>query len=245
MHVSVRTCEQEIATRLKDNGLSMVLFNGPTGTAAQSMPGGTPDAAARGTAALPGRESDFRASVALALDYAAALQCPRVHLMSGLVPLGLQREALQATYVANLRWAAEQAAQAGVQVLIEPINQRDNPGYFLYRQDQAHAVVQEVGADNLKVQMDLYHCQITEGDVSTMLRHYLPSGRVGHMQIAGVPERHEPDTGELHYPYLFDVLDALGYGGWIGCEYRPRDKAAGGTSRGLQWARRWLSKSPH
>ncbi len=228
---------QDIAARLQDNGLAMVLFNAPPGTVAQALPGGQPDPAARGTAALPGRESDFRASVALALEYAQALQCSRVHLMAGLQRQDLQRDGMQATYLANLAWAAEQASQAGVQVLIEPINLRDNPGYFLSRQDHAHAVVQQVGADNLKVQMDLYHCQIVEGDVSTMLRHYLPSGRVGHVQIAGVPERHEPDSGELHYPYLFSVLDELGYAGWIGCEYRPRDTAPGGTTRGLGWVR--------
>jgi 2-dehydrotetronate isomerase len=233
---------QKLARRLADSGLAIVLFNGPPGTVAQALPGGAADAAARGTAALPGREAEFRAGVHLALDYAAALQCPRVHLMAGLVSAGVQREDMLATYVANLRWAAEQAARVGVHVLIEPINQRDNPGYYLSRQDQAHAVVQEVGADNLKVQMDLYHCQITEGDVSTLLRQYLPTGRVGHMQLAGVPERHEPDTGELHYPYLFSVLDGLGYAGWIGCEYRPRDKTPGGTSRGLQWLRPWQAQ---
>ncbi len=232
--------KQEIAARLRDNGLSMVLFNGPPGTAAQAMPGGTPDPGAKGTAAWPGREADFRAGVALALEYAAALQCPRVHLMAGLVPSAAAQEAMHRTYVENLRWAAAQAAPAEVQILIEPINLRDNPGYYLHRQDRAHAVVQQVGADNLKVQMDLYHCQITEGDVSSMLRQYLPGGRVGHLQLAGVPERHEPDSGELHYPYLFSLLDALGYPGWVGCEYRPRDKSPGGTSRGLQWVRPWL-----
>ena len=232
--------KQEIAARLKRNALSMVLFNGPPAMAAQAS-GGAPDPAARGTAALPGREADFRAGVALALEYAAALQCPRVHLMAGLLPQATQPNDLQATYVTNLRWAAAQAARIGVQILIEPINQRDNPGYFLSRQDQAHAVVQDVGFDNLKVQMDLYHCQITEGDVSTMLRQYLPTGRVGHMQIAGVPERHEPDTGELQHRYLFSLLDEIGYAGWIGCEYRPRDNTAGGTSRGLAWIRPWLA----
>ena len=234
--------KQEFGARLAGNGLSIVLFNGPTGTVAQALPGGVPDATARGTAALPAREADFRAGAQLAFEYAAALRCPRVHLMAGLVPPGVLRQDMQATYVSNLRWAAEQAARIGVQVLIEPINQRDNPGYFLSRQDHAHAVVQEVGADNLKVQMDLYHCQITEGDVSTMLRQYLPTGRVGHMQLAGVPERHEPDTGELHYPYLFSLLEALGYAGWVGCEYRPRDQTPGGTSSGLRWARPWLAQ---
>ena len=230
----------ELATRLRDLGLQMVLFNGPAGTSAQTAPGATVDPSARGTAALPGREADFRGSVELALEYAAELQCPRVHLMAGLMAQGPSPLAMQATYVNNLRWAAEKAAQVGVQILIEPINARDNPGYFLYRQDQAHTVVQEVGSDNLKLQMDLYHCQIVEGDLTTMLRQYLPTGRVGHMQIAGVPQRHEPDVGEVNYAYLFSVLDELGYDGWIGCEYKPRDATPGGTSRGLGWVKPWL-----
>ena len=172
----------ELAARLRDLGLQMVLFNGPTGTAAQAVPGATVDPSARGTAALPGREADFRGSVELSLEYAAALQCPRIHLMAGLMAQGPSPQAMHATYVDNLRWAAEKAAQMGVQVLIEPINARDNPGYFLYRQDQAHAVVQAVGAANLQVQMDLYHCQIVEGDVTMKLRQYLGAaggGRVG------------------------------------------------------------------
>ena len=123
---------------------------------------------------------------------------------------------------------------AAVDVLIEPINTRDIPGYFLNRQDEAHAVVAEIGAPNLKVQMDLYHCQIVEGDVAMKLRAHLPGGKVGHLQIAGVPDRHEPDDGEVNYPFLFDVIDSLGYDGWIGCEYRP----AGATSSGLGWLRR-------
>jgi hydroxypyruvate isomerase len=141
---------------------------------------------------------------------------------------------MQRLYVGHLAWAAERAAGAGVDVLIEPINTRDIPGYFLNRQDEAHAVVAEIGAPNLKVQMDLYHCQIVEGDVAMKLRAYLPGGKVGHLQIAGVPDRHEPDAGEVNYPYLFDAVDALGYAGWIGCEYRP----AGATSSGLGWLRR-------
>jgi hydroxypyruvate isomerase len=141
---------------------------------------------------------------------------------------------MRGLYVAHLAWAAERAASAGVDVLIEPINTRDIPGYFLNRQDEAHAVVAEIGAPNLKVQMDLYHCQIVEGDVAMKLRKYLPGGKVGHLQIAGVPDRHEPDAGELNYGFLFDVVDSLGYAGWIGCEYRP----AGATSSGLGWLRR-------
>jgi hydroxypyruvate isomerase len=145
------------------------------------------------------------------------------------------------TYVSNLRWAAQEAARQGVDVLIEPINARDMPRYFLNRQDQAHEIIATVGASNLKVQMDLYHCQIMEGDVAMKLREYLPSGNVGHIQIAGVPERHEPDTGELNYTYLFGLLDNLAYAGWVGCEYRPQAGAqAGGTSAGLGWLKPWL-----
>jgi hydroxypyruvate isomerase len=217
----------ELAARLQAHGLQQVLFNAPPGDWA---------AGERGLACLPGREAEFRAGLAQALAYAATLNCPRLHVMAGLVPPGADPAVLQATYLANLRWAAAQAAPQGVAVLIEPINLRDMPGYFLSRQAQAHATVAEVGAPNLQVQMDLYHCQIMEGDVAMKLRQYLPSGRVGHIQIAGVPQRHEPDTGELNYPYLFALLDELGYDGWVGCEYRPqRGAQAGGTSAGLGW----------
>ncbi len=213
----------ELAHRLADAGLKQVLFNAPPGDF---------DAGERGIACLPGREDQFRrVLLEQALPYAQALRCPRLHVMAGLVPAGPDRAALHATYVSNLAWAAREAATAGVDLLIEPINTRDIPGYFLNRQDQAHAVLAEVGAPNLKVQMDLYHCQIVEGDLASKLRQYLPGGRVGHLQIAGVPERHEPSVGEVHHPYLFDLIDALGWTGHIGCEYRPRQ----GTSAGLAW----------
>ena len=151
---------------------------------------------------------------------------------------------MRPTYVANLRWAAAQAASAGRDILIEPINTRDIPGFFLNRQDHAHEIIQQVGAANLKVQMDLYHCQIVEGDVAMKIRQYLPTGHVGHFQIAGVPQRHEPDLGEVNYPYLFGVIDEVskecGWDGWIGCEYRPLKGAeAGGTSAGLGWLKAW------
>jgi hydroxypyruvate isomerase len=212
----------ELAGLLADHGLAQVLFNAPPGDW---------DAGERGMACLPDREAQFRAGVDLALEFAQALECPRVHVMAGIAPPGNDRAALRATYVANLAWAARQAASAGVDVLIEPINTRDIPGFFLNRQDEAHAVVQEVGAPNLKVQMDLYHCQVVEGDLAMKIRQYLPTGRVGHFQIAGVPERHEPDLGELNHPYLFALIDSLGYAGHIGAEYRPR----AGTSAGLAW----------
>jgi hydroxypyruvate isomerase len=225
----------EIGARLKAHGLQQVLFNAPPGDFG---------AGERGLACLPGREEQFRAGLLEALRYAQALQCPRLHVMAGLIPAGESKERLRATYVANLRWAARQAEPHGVQVLVEPINQRDIPGYFLNRQDEAHALLAEIGAPNARVQMDLYHCQIVEGDVASKIRQYLPTGRVGHFQIAGVPQRNEPDTGELNYPFLFQLIDELagtcGWDGWIGCEYRPaRGAVPHGTRDGLGWLRRW------
>jgi 2-dehydrotetronate isomerase len=159
------------------------------------------------------------------------------------VPEGKERGEVRSTYLANLRAVAAEAARAGVDLLIEPINTRDIPRFFLNRQDHAHELIGEIGAANVKVQMDLYHCQVVEGDVAMKIRQYLPTGRVGHFQIAGVPHRHEPDLGELNYDYLFGVIDevsaACGWDGWVGCEYRPaRGAQAGGTSAGLGWLRR-------
>ena len=223
---------REIAARLQAHGLQQVLFN--------ALPGDW-EAGERGLACLPGREAEFKAGFAQALDYAGALHCPRLHVMAGLLPPSSERAALYPTYVSNLRWAAVEAAKQGVNVLIEPINPRDIPGFFLNRQDHAHQVVADVGEPNLKVQMDLYHCQIVEGDLAMKLRQYLPTGFVGHIQIAGVPQRHEPDLGELNYPYLFSVLDELGYAGWVGCEYRPKlGTQPGGTSAGLGWLQPYL-----
>jgi len=159
--------------------------------------------------------------------------------MAGLAPAGADRAALLARYETNLAWAAAQAESAGVKVLIEPINTRDIPGYLLNRQDEAHAIVARIGAPNLQVQMDLYHCQVVEGDLSKKLDAYLPGGQVGHLQVAGVPQRHEPDLGEVNFPFLFAQIDALGYTGFVGCEYRPR----AGTSAGLGWLRRERERS--
>lgn len=221
----------ELAARLNHHGLQQVLFNAPPGgTDASSI-----DVAwannARGTASIPGREAEFQTGVHMALQYAEALQCPRIHLMAGLIGEDQSRAGNLPTYIANLKWAAAVAANHGRDVLIEPINTRDIPGYLLNTQADAHAVLDAVGAPNLRVQMDLYHCQIVEGDLEMRLRRYID--RVGHMQIAGVPLRHEPDLGEIHYPHLFRLIDELGYAGWIGCEYRPR----AGTSEGLGWFR--------
>ncbi len=212
---------EEVANAKADAGVEIVLFN---------LPPGDWEAGERGLAALPGREAEFAKALETAVGWAGALDCPRLHVMAGIPGAEAEAEA-GAVYVANLKRAA---ARLGTrQALIEPINRRDIPGFFLNRQDEAHRIRAAVEAENIKVQMDLYHCQIVEGDVAMRLRQWLPGGGVGHMQIAGVPERHEPSVGEMHYPYLFKAIDELGYEGWIGCEYRPR----AGTVEGLAWAK--------
>lgn len=222
---------EQLAAQLQAHGLTQVLFNAPPGNW---------QAGERGMACLPGRETEFQNSVHLAMRYAQVLDCPRIHVLAGIAPPNADQQQLQDTYLQNLAWAAQTAAAEGREVLIEPINPRDMPGYFLNRQDHAHQLVTTVGSPHLKVQMDLYHCQIVEGDVATKLRHYLPTGRVGHIQIAGVPERHEPGVGELNFGYLLEVIDSLsgpgGWNGWVGCEYRPaRGAVPGGTTAGLGW----------
>lgn len=206
-------------------GVAQALFNAPPGDWERSE---------RGLAALPGREQEFQDTIGTALEYAAALRCPRIHVMAGLRPEGVADDELYDTYQRNLLFAASQAAEQGRNIVIEPINTRDVPGYFLNRQADARRVVDAVGMPNLLVQMDLYHVQIVEGDVAMKIREFID--KVDHFQIAGVPERHEPDIGEVNYPYLFDLIDELGFHGWIGCEYRPR----GNTSEGLGWAEAYL-----
>jgi hydroxypyruvate isomerase len=215
---------EEVAGCLHAATLANALFNLPPGDWAKGE---------RGIAALPGREAEFRAGVAKALTYARALRTPTLHAMCGLVPEGADRAAARRTYVANLRFAANELAADGRTLVIEPINGRDMPGYFLQTQADAHAIREEVGAPNLRVQMDLYHAQIAEGDLTVKMRRWMP--HVGHVQIASVPDRNEPDRGELSYPHVFALLDELGYAGWVGCEYRP----ARGTVEGLGWFAPW------
>lgn len=212
---------EEVATAARDAGVAVALFNLPPGDWSKSE---------RGLAALPGREADFAAALDKAAAYAEVIGCKRLHCMAGIPGGDADPAACRATYVSNLKRAAARLAPMGVDALIEPINTRDIPGYFINRQQDAHDVVAAVGAANLKVQMDFYHVQIVEGDVAMRFRKHFDG--VGHIQIAGVPERHEPDVGEVNYPYLFPLLDELGYGGWVGCEYRP----AGATLDGLK---RW------
>jgi len=198
-------------------GLSLVLLNAPPGEGAQ-----------RGLAALPGQRDAFRRSLERALEYASALACPRVHVMAGIAPADTDRAAMRATYVDNLAWAAQQARGTHTTLLIEPLNAHDMPGYFLSRQADAQAIVREIDEPNLKVQLDLYHVGRVEGDVEGELRAGLASGRVGHLQVASVPERHEPDR-----PEWLALIDSLGWDGFVGAEYRPR----AATRDGLGWMR--------
>lgn len=234
-----------LATRLKDQGLQQVLFNTPAGGTDTSSFAHAWDQGSRGTASVAGREAEFRRGFDQALVYADALECPRIHAMVGLRADAISVEATDATLISNLRWATEQAAKDGREVLIEPINPRSVPGFHLNRQDHAHRIVQAVGASNLKVQMDLFHCQIVEGDLCTKIAQYLPTGRVGHFQIADVPARHEPGSGEVNWAHIFKTIDdvaaACGWSGWLGCEYNPADASPGGTSRGLGWIRPYLT----
>lgn len=215
----------EIRARLKAYGLVLALFNAPAGDWAKGE---------RGIASIPGREEEFRRGIALALDYARVLGNRKLHLMAGTIAEGEDRAPRRATFVKNLAWAAGEAAKLGIAITIEPTNPVDTPGYFLTRQAEAHAICEEAGLSNVQVQLDLYHCQVVEGDLAGHIRRGIR--RIGHVQVAGAPGRHEPDGGEIDPAPLFEQLDHLGYGGWVGCEYHPR----GDTSRGLRWARPWL-----
>jgi hydroxypyruvate isomerase len=211
----------EIAARLAENGLEQVLFNLPPGDWA----GGE-----RGIAVLPDRTEEFRAGVARALGYARTLNCPQVNCLVGIVPAGLDPARAEETLVSNLAYAAGALGAAGIRLLIEPINDVvDIPGFFLTRTRQALAIIDRVGSDNLRVQYDVYHMQVMEGDLARTIAANLK--RIGHIQVADNPGRHEPGTGEINYPFLFDHIDRLGYDGWIGCEYRPVET----TAAGLGW----------
>lgn len=209
-----------IRERLDRHGLACVLHN---------LPAGDWDAGERGIACLPGREAEFRDGVARAIDYARALGVPRLNCLAGLAPAGVAPARLHEVFVANLRFAATALRAEGLALLVEPINTHDMPGFFLSRTAQALAVIDEVGADNLFVQYDCYHAQRMEGELVGTLRRHL--ARIGHVQVADNPGRHEPGSGEIAYRFVFDELDRLGYAGWVGCEYRPR----GRTEDGLGW----------
>ena len=209
----------EIRARLDDTGLEVALFN---------LPPGHWDKGERGFAAIPGREDEFAHAVDLALRYADLLGCRRLHAMAGLVPHGARRD----TYEASLRLAASWAASEGIAIQIEPINDRDMPGYLLTRTATAREVVAAVGAPNLKLQLDLYHRHVMEGGVAEAVAAF--ADLTGHYQIASPPDRGEPDEGEIDYREVLRLIDATGYRGFVGCEYKPR----AGTVPGLAWASR-------
>jgi hydroxypyruvate isomerase len=216
----------EIRNRLNDNGLTLALFN---------MPPGDWNRGERGLASLPGRQGEFHDGVKQALDYAGALGGKLVHCMAGILPPGVPQVTAASLYAANLAWAAEHAMAAGVKLVIEPINHRDMPGYFLNTQAQGAAVVEAIGRDRLGLQFDVYHVQTTEGDITKRMEQHMPL--IAHMQIADVPARNEPGTGEIGWAFVFRRMDELGYRGWVGCEYRP----AGETLAGLTWRDRFAA----
>ena len=211
---------EQVAAAAKSAGVEVVLMN---------LPPGDWNAGERGLGALAGRRDDFRAALETAIRYAEANGCRQLHAMAGAGPT-----AKEDVFVENLAWAANRLAPLGIALLIEPINVIDMPGYFLTLPDQARRIIERVAHPNLHLQLDLYHCQIMRGDLARQIETHLPLVR--HIQIAGNPGRHEPDVGEINYPYLFDLIDNLGYRGWVGCEYKP----AGETAAGLGWARPYL-----
>lgn len=211
--------EAEISSEIKHNGLAVSVFN---------FPPGDWDGGERGLAALPGRQEEFKASVSKAVDYAVSCGAGQLHAMAGICG-GSSASDCRQVYLSNIEHAAQQLELAGLNLLIEPINSRDMPGYFLSSTDFAEEIIREISAPNLRLQFDVYHHQIMRGDVSSSLQRLMPI--IGHIQIAGVPDRHEPDEGELNYAHIFRKISELGYEGWIGCEYRPRE----GTLDNLGW----------
>jgi hydroxypyruvate isomerase len=212
----------EVAEAARRAGVEVVLHNLPAGDMA---------AGERGIASLPGREGEFRATVERAIEYASAARCPRLNCLAGLAPVD---RAHFDTFVANVRHAARRLSEVGMQLMIEPLNTRSVPGFFLTGSRQAIDVLDAAGEGNAFVQYDVFHMQIMEGDLAATMERLLP--RIGHVQIADVPERHEPGTGEVNFGFLLARLDALGYSGWVGCEYNP----LGDTVQGLKWARPYL-----
>lgn len=218
--------KEELAERLEQHGLELVLHN---------MPPGNWEGGERGLACLPGREAEFRKSLSLAIDYAKGLNCPRLNCMAGKPPAGTSLEKVRRTLIDNLRFAAAALEKEGIRLLIEPLNDLDVPGFFLSRTRDAINLMEEVGHPNLRLQYDVYHMQIMEGNLMRTIQTIL--SRIAHIQIADNPGRNEPGTGEINYPNLFRFLERQGYDGWIGCEYKPLGK----TEDGLGWIRPYLA----
>ena len=218
---------QELLDCLNSTGLKLILLNIPAG----DLAGGE-----RGLAVFSGRQAECREQIDHGLDYATLLGCPQVHLLSGLVPAGMEREEALTTYVGNLRYAVQKAGQAGPKILVEPFNSVDVPDYLVHTVEEARCVIELAGTEGVGLQFDFYHTQMEQGDLaSTFRRHF---ELVSHIQISGVPGRHEPDNNEINYTYLFDLIDSLGYEGHVGCEYNPR----GNTVEGLNWLDEYLGR---
>lgn len=217
--------KEQLTEKLATHKLTQVLHNLPAGDWA---------AGERGIAVIPGREGEFQDGVGKAIEYATALNCKQVNCLAGIPPKEANPEKVRATFVANLKFAAEKLEGAGIKLLIEPCNTRDIPGFYLNRSQQALEVIREVGSSNLFLQYDIYHMQIMEGDLAPTIERNLAA--IPHMQLADNPGRNEPGTGEINYPFLFGFIDRLGYTGWIGCEYKPKGK----TVEGLGWVKPYL-----
>jgi hydroxypyruvate isomerase len=217
--------KQQLAEVARGHNLQVVLFN---------MPPGDFDAGDRGLACDPARAGEFQAGVGKAIDYAVALGCKQLHCMAGLKPRGVNEEKMRETYIDSLRFAGRELAKHGLTLLIEAINTRDIPGFYLNTSRQAFDIIHYAAVPNLKFQYDIYHMQIMQGDLAPTIEKHV--AQIGHMQLADTPGRHEPGTGEINYPFLFAHIDKVGYRGWIGCEYRP----AGNTEAGLGWAKPYL-----
>jgi hydroxypyruvate isomerase len=211
-----------IRAELDKHGLTQVLHNLPAGNWA----GGE-----RGIGCLPDRVEEFQASIDKAITYARALECGQVNCLAGIAPAGVAYGQVEDVFVENLKFAAERLEKAGVKLLIEAINTRDIPGFFLNHTRQALAIIDRVGSNNLYFQYDIYHMQIMEGDLARTIEANLP--RIAHIQLADNPGRHEPGTGEINYPFLYEHIDRIGYSGWVGAEYKPK----AGTEAGLGWFR--------
>jgi len=218
--------KEQLAECLRTNKLAQVLHNLPAGDWAKGE---------RGIACLPDRVGEFQDGVERAIEYATALSCPQVNCLAGIAPASVGTDKVRETFVSNLRFAARKLEAVGIKLLIEAINTRDIPGFYLNRTQQAVDLIAAVGSDNLWVQYDIYHMQIMEGDLAPTMQKHL--ARIAHLQLADNPGRNEPGTGEINYPFLFGFVDRLGYDGWIGCEYKPKTT----TLEGLGWARHYLA----
>lgn len=226
-HFPYAYARDQLVDVVKRAGVDVVLFNLPAGDASKGD---------RGIAVQPQRKGEFQDGVGGAIEYARALGCTRINCLAGIAPAGADPDLVLTTFVDNLSFAADKLGAEGITLMMEPVNTRTVPGFYLNNTAQALDLINEVGAQNLKIQYDVFHMQIMEGDLCKTIEAELPN--IGHMQVADVPDRHEPGSGEINFPFLFDWIDRIGYDGWIGAEYAP----ANGTLQGLGWATPYLQR---